>query len=48
MKYSKANIIAEIGCNHKGELDIAMELIRIAKHHKIPLFIALYTRNPHN
>ena len=22
MKYSKANIIAEIGCNHKGELDI--------------------------
>lgn len=27
----KAKVIAEIGCNHKGELKIAKELIRIAK-----------------
>ena len=29
--YQKPKIIAEIGCNHKGELDIAFELIRLAK-----------------
>lgn len=26
-----AKVIAEIGCNHKGEIDIAKELIRVAK-----------------
>ena len=31
IKYSKPNIIAEIGCNHKGNLDIAKELILLAK-----------------
>ena len=31
IKYSKPNIIAEIGCNHKGDLDIAKELILLAK-----------------
>src|SRR6056297_2296384 len=25
-------VIAEIGCNHKGDLDIAKELIRVAAH----------------
>ena len=29
--YNKPFIIAEIGCNHKGEIEIAKELIRIAK-----------------
>jgi len=29
--YHLPKIIAEIGCNHKGELDIAKELIRLAK-----------------
>tara|TARA_Y100001970_G_C14169415_1_gene823256 strand:- start:163 stop:1035 length:873 start_codon:yes stop_codon:yes gene_type:complete len=29
--YIKPKIIAEIGCNHKGELDIAFELIKLAK-----------------
>ena len=29
--YQKPKIIAEIGCNHKGELDIAYELIQLAK-----------------
>ena len=29
--YKKPFVIAEIGCNHKGEMDIAKELITIAK-----------------
>tara|TARA_Y100000996_G_scaffold74731_1_gene50341 strand:- start:7061 stop:7930 length:870 start_codon:yes stop_codon:yes gene_type:complete len=29
--YKKPRIIAEIGCNHMGDLDIAFELIRLAK-----------------
>lgn len=31
MKFKKSKVIAEIGCNHKGELKIAKELIRLAK-----------------
>lgn len=31
MKNNKPYIIAEIGCNHKGEMEIAKELIKIAK-----------------
>ena len=27
---TKIKIIAEIGCNHKGDMDIAKELIRVA------------------
>ena len=30
IEYNKANIVAEIGCNHKGSLDIAKELITLA------------------
>lgn len=29
--YQPAKVIAEIGCNHKGELDIAKELLSLAK-----------------
>ena len=29
--YKKPRVIAEIGCNHKGEFDTALELIKIAK-----------------
>lgn len=31
MKYIKPKVIAEIGCNHKGNVEIAKELIKIAK-----------------
>jgi len=31
VEYKKANVIAEIGCNHMGDLEIAKELIRMAK-----------------
>lgn len=31
MKYRKPKVIAEIGCNHKGEFDIAIELLNLAK-----------------
>ena len=29
--YKKPYIVAEIGCNHKGDLEIAKELIKVAK-----------------
>lgn len=29
--YEKPYVIAEIGCNHKGDMDIAKELIKVAK-----------------
>ncbi|MCI2228391.1 N-acetylneuraminate synthase family protein [Polaribacter sp. MSW13] len=31
VNYKKPYVIAEIGCNHKGEIEIAKELIKIAK-----------------
>lgn len=31
MRYLKPKIIAEIGCNHKGSMEIAKELIKLAK-----------------
>jgi len=31
MEYKKPKVIAEIGCNHKGDMEIAKELIRVAK-----------------
>lgn len=31
MKFKKPYIIAEIGCNHKGDIEIAKELIKMAK-----------------
>ena len=30
-EYKKPYVIAEIGCNHKGEIEIAKELIKVAK-----------------
>ena len=30
IKYEKPNVIAEIGCNHKGEMEIAKQLLTIA------------------
>lgn len=30
MIYKKARLVAEVGCNHKGEMEIAKELIKIA------------------
>ena len=27
----KAKVIAEIGCNHKGDMEIAKELVKVAK-----------------
>ena len=29
----KPLVIAEIGCNHKGEMEIAKELISVAAHY---------------
>ena len=30
--HSPVKVIAEIGCNHKGEMELAKELIRVAAH----------------
>ena len=32
MNYKLPKVIAEIGCNHKGEIDLAKELISVAAH----------------
>ena len=29
-KYTIPKVIAEIGCNHKGEMEIAKELLKVA------------------
>ena len=31
INYKKPYVIAEIGCNHKGDMEIAKELIKVAK-----------------
>ncbi len=31
MNFKKPKLIAEIGCNHKGDMEIAKELVRVAK-----------------
>ena len=31
MKFEKAKVISEIGCNHKGDFEIAKQLIKISK-----------------
>jgi N-acetylneuraminate synthase len=31
IEYKNPRLIAEIGCNHKGDIDIAVEMIKIAK-----------------
>lgn len=31
MNYNYPKVIAEIGCNHKGDIDIAKELVKVAK-----------------
>lgn len=30
MEYLKPIVVAEIGCNHKGDIDIAKEMIKTA------------------
>lgn len=34
MNYTSPKVIAEIGCNHKGDIEIAKELLRLAKECK--------------
>ena len=36
MRYEKPFVIAEAGCNHKGEMEIAHELINTAAIYRIP------------
>lgn len=41
----RAKVIAEIGCNHKGDFEIAKDLIRIAKEHCGADVVKLQKRN---
>ncbi|PIS06085.1 MAG: N-acetylneuraminate synthase [Candidatus Buchananbacteria bacterium CG10_big_fil_rev_8_21_14_0_10_33_19] len=45
MKYNQPFIIAEIGCNHKGDIDIAKEMIEVAKNYCNADAIKLQKRN---
>ncbi len=45
MKYNKPIVIAEIGCNHKGDMEIAKELIRLASFCKAD-YVKFQKRNP--
>ena len=42
----KQKIIAEIGCNHKGDIDIAFELIKVAKEYCNVDVVKFQKRNP--
>jgi N-acetylneuraminate synthase len=35
MNYKKPKVIAEIGCNHKGEMELAKELLKVASESKV-------------
>ena len=35
MNYKKPKVIAEIGCNHKGEMELAKELLKVASEAKV-------------
>lgn len=45
LNYKQPKIVAEIGCNHMGDLDIAKELIRLAKECKAD-YAKFQKRNP--
>lgn len=44
-RYPKARVVAEIGCNHKGSMEIAKELIRVARQCKSRV-VKFQKRNP--
>lgn len=46
MNYKKPYIIAEVGCNHKGELNIAKEMVSIAANHCKADAVKFQKRNP--
>jgi len=43
--YQKPKVVAEIGCNHMGNIEIAKELIRLAKECKVD-YVKFQKRNP--
>ncbi len=45
-EYKRPLVIAEIGCNHKGELETAFEMIKIAKIYANADFVKFQKRNP--
>ena len=45
MKYRKPILVAEIGCNHMGSIEIALDLIKIAIINAKNRVIKLSTKN---
>ena len=46
MNYKKPTIIAEIGCNHKGDIEIAKEMIKVASQFCKVDVVKFQKRNP--
>ena len=46
MNFKKPVLIAEVGCNHKGEIEIAKEFIKVAKEFCDVSCIKFQKRNP--
>ena len=46
MHYKKPILIAEVGCNHKGKIDIAKKFINIASNFCGIRFIKFQKRDP--
>ena len=46
MHYKKPILIAEVGCNHKGKIDIAKKFIHIASNFCGIKFIKFQKRDP--
>ena len=46
IKRDPPTIIAEIGCNHKGDIEIAKEMIRVAKVFCDAQYVKFQKRNP--
>ena len=46
MKYKKPILIAEVGCNHKGDLNIAKKFIEVAKNFCGLKYIKFQKRDP--
>ena len=44
--YQIPKVVAEIGCNHKGDIEIAKEMIRVAKVFCDAQYVKFQKRNP--
>ena len=43
--YQKPKLVAEIGCNHKGDINIAKELVEVAAQSKVDVVKFQHLKN---